>query len=567
MRTIYRLAFLTAQSRMWADVFEVEEIDLFGRIGRLYTRRGVVETPTLTPVINPAKPVLEPSRISSLGFPMLMTNSYIILRNYGELAKEVGVHGILGVQNPVFTDSGAYQLMVYGKVEVSPREIVEYQLDIGSDIGVVLDIPTRKDTPYEQAAREVDETIKRVREALELDLRGMLLVAPVQGGTHTPLVAYAASELAKLPASLYAVGGPTQLMEGYDYKELVRLVMTARLNLPWGAPLHLFGAGHPMMLALAVAMGVDTFDSASYALYARDDRLMTPSGTLRLSELSELPCSCPVCSKYSALELRKTPRQERVALIAEHNLHVLSGELRRIREAIREGRLWELVERRASAHPALMDALREFVKYVRFIERKHPATRQPVRGIFFLSSLSRYRPEVVRHQERLFSRFARKQDLLLLFEETPQKPFTRFGLIKEILADEPGLTDLCDPAVLSLAFSVIPLELDGVYPLSQYEASRRILDSSAEEIVSDVVWYVLNKGYRGVVLVHYSLPERVVRRMGELFKSEEIVFVPILLENYQEALREHREVAARVRAIVESLSAFTRDRRGAPAHA
>ncbi|MEM4900302.1 MAG: tRNA-guanine transglycosylase, partial [Thermofilum sp.] len=243
---------------MWADVFEVEEIDLFGRIGRLYTRRGVVETPTLTPVINPAKPVLEPSRISSLGFPMLMTNSYIILRNYGELAKEVGVHGILGVQNPVFTDSGAYQLMVYGKVEVSPREIVEYQLDIGSDIGVVLDIPTRKDTPYEQAAREVDETIKRVREALELDLRGMLLVAPVQGGTHTPLVAYAASELAKLPASLYAVGGPTQLMEGYDYKELVRLVMTARLNLPWGAPLHLFGAGHPMMLALAVAMGVDT---------------------------------------------------------------------------------------------------------------------------------------------------------------------------------------------------------------------------------------------------------------------------------------------------------------------
>lgn len=545
---------------MWADVFEIREIDLLGRIGHLYTRRGVVETPTLTPVINPAKPILEPVRISSFGFPLLMTNSYIILRNYGDMAKEVGVHGILGVNNPVFTDSGAYQLMIYGRVEVSPREIIEYQVDIGSDIGVVLDIPTRKDTPYEQAAQEVKETIGRVREALELDLKGMLLVAPVQGGTHTPLVAYAAGELAKLPADMYAVGGPTQLMQGYDYKELVKLVMTARLNLPWGAPLHLFGAGHPMMLALAAAMGVDTFDSASYALYARDDRLMTPWGTLRLSDLNELPCSCPVCSKYSASELKNTPRQERIALIAEHNLYILSGELRRIREAIREGRLWELIESKAAAHPMLMDALRELVKYVRFIEKKHPVTRQPVRGIFFLSPLTRYRPEVVRHHERLYKRFSRRRDVILLFEETPQKPFTRFGLIKEILADEPSLTEFCDPAVLSLAFSVIPLELDGVYPLSQYEVSRSILDVSADEIVSDVLWYVLNKGYRGVVLVYYSLPASIIAKMGELFKNEEVVFVSIPLEDYQNALKNHKEVAARVRMVVESLHAITRGR-------
>jgi Queuine/archaeosine tRNA-ribosyltransferase len=36
-------------------------------------------------------------------------------------------------------------------------------------------------------------------------------------------------------------------------------------------PIHLFGAGHPLTIPLAVALGCDTFDSASYMLYARDE--------------------------------------------------------------------------------------------------------------------------------------------------------------------------------------------------------------------------------------------------------------------------------------------------------
>jgi len=552
---------------VWREVFEIREIDLFGRLGRLYTRRGVVETPTLTPVINPSKPTVEPQQIQRMGYQLLMTNSYIIYRSYGELAKEVGVHGILGVEGPVFTDSGAYQLMVYGKVKVKPLEIVEYQVEIGSDIGVVLDIPTRRDTPYEQARLEVEETLKRVREALSLDLKGMLLVAPVQGGTHTPLVAYAARELAELPAGMYAVGGPTQLMQEYDFKELVRLVMTARLNLPWTAPLHLFGAGHPIMIPLAVAMGVDTFDSASYALYARDERFMTPYGTLRLSEVEELPCACPVCSKYSAKELKEMPRQERVKLIAEHNLYVLLEELRRVREAIREGRLWELLESRAGAHPSMMEALREYTRYVRFIATKHPVTRFPVRGIFFTSGLSRYRPEVIRHHERLKYRVERSHDVLLLFEETPQKPFTRAGLVKELLLQDPEMFQMCDAAVLSYPFSIIPLELDGIYPLSQYEASRNVLDSAMDEIAADVLWYVLDKGYKGVVLIHYTLPQRFVRKLSESLTAEGVFFLAIHVESYQEALSNPKPLAARIRAALQTLHDLTRGMPAAPAPA
>ncbi|QOJ78275.1 tRNA guanosine(15) transglycosylase TgtA [Infirmifilum lucidum] len=539
----------------WSEVFEVDEIDLMGRRGKLYTRRGVVETPTLTPVINPGKQIIPPKEIREIGFPMLITNSYIIKRNYGDLAKELTVHGILGVDGPVYTDSGAYQLLVYGKVEVDPLEIFTYQIEIGSDVGVILDIPTRRDTPYHQARIEVEETLRRLREAVKVDRKGMLLVAPIQGGVYTDLVAYSASQASREPADLFAVGGPTQFMEEYDYKELVKLVMTARLNLPWGAPLHLFGAGHPIIMPLAVAMGVDLFDSASYALYARDDRLITPRGTLRLEEVEELPCVCPVCSKYSARELKGLPKQERVRLIAQHNLYVIHLELKRIKQAIHEGRLWDLVEEKTRGHPSLMEAFKLYVKYAEFIAKVHPVTRPRIQGVFFYDSFSRYRPEVVRHVNRLKSRYRGKSEILLLFEETPHKPFTRFGLIKELLNDRPEIINECDIAVLSRAFSIIPIELDGLYPLSQYEASSAVLEGTANEIKEDVVWFALNKGYRGVVLVYYSLPREFVLGLLRRLSGEQIIALHLKLRDYYVALQEHvktsEEILRAVKAIKE----------------
>ena len=158
------------------DVFEIEEEDLLGRLGRLWTKSGWVETPTLAPVVNPIKNAVPPREIRWLGFGIIMTNSYIIWRHYGALATEMGVHRLLGVEGPVMTDSGAYQILVYGSVEVDPLEIVKYQVELGSDIGVILDIPTRHDTPAEVVREEVEETIRRAREALGVERGDMLLV-------------------------------------------------------------------------------------------------------------------------------------------------------------------------------------------------------------------------------------------------------------------------------------------------------------------------------------------------------------------------------------------------------
>ncbi len=537
---------------MWNEVFEIEDVDLYGRLGWLHTKSGDVRTPALTPVINPVRSVLEPKKIAEMGFQLLMTNSYIIKRNYGDVALEVGVHGVLGVDTPVMTDSGAYQLMVYGRVKVEPREIVEYQVKLGSDIGVILDIPTRLDTPYRQVKAEVEETLRRAEEAVKIDRGGMLLVGPVQGGLHLNLVAYSASRLSKLPFDVYAVGGPTQVMENYMFSDLVRLVMTARLNLPWPAPLHLFGAGHPVMIPLAVAMGVDTFDSASYILYARDDRLLTERGTLRLEELEELPCTCPVCSKYTPKELREAPKQERTRLLAMHNLYVILKEVRRTRQAVKEGRLWELLEEKARTHPSMADALKVLARYSRYFEEKHPVTRSRVQGLFYYSGISRYRPETIRHIDRLKERVASSADILILFEETRQKPFTRAGLIKEVLNASPELWEQADMAVLSPAFSIIPLELDGVYPLGQYNAPRSLMGDVYREVAADLSWYVTNKGYRVVILVHYGLPRIVVDTIVERLREHGVPLLLYRVEDYESGLEEPLKVGEKILSLVST---------------
>jgi 7-cyano-7-deazaguanine tRNA-ribosyltransferase len=153
-----------------------------------------------------------------------------------------------------------------------------------------------------------------------------------------------------------------------------------------------------MMFALAAAVGCDLFDSAAYALYARDGRYLTVRGTEQLDDLSYLPCPCPVCTEHDADSLRALDDREQEAELAAHNLHVTFAEIRRVRQAIREGSLLELVEERARAHPASADGYRALLDQNEQLERSDRVSK----GTFFYTSPeSARRPEVLRHHERL----------------------------------------------------------------------------------------------------------------------------------------------------------------------
>ncbi|MFW5935490.1 MAG: tRNA-guanine transglycosylase, partial [Halolamina sp.] len=188
----------------------------------------------------------------------------------------------------------------------------------------------------------------------------------------------------------------------------------AKRGLGADCPVHLFGAGHPMMFALAAAVGCDLFDSAAYALYARDGRYLTVRGTEQLDELAYLPCPCQICTEHDPDSLRALDERERENALAEHNLHVTFTEIRRVRQAIREGSLLELVEERARAHPASADGYKALLDHAEQIE----ASDRVSKGTFFYTSAeSARRPEVLRHHERLGRLDAPETVLLTEFGE------------------------------------------------------------------------------------------------------------------------------------------------------
>jgi 7-cyano-7-deazaguanine tRNA-ribosyltransferase len=389
--------------------FEILHKDAAGRIGKLITRRGVVETPTVMPVINPNIQSIKPSEMQNFGAQMLITNSYIIYRNeeLREKALKEGLHSLLGFEGPIMTDSGSFQLSVYGEVEITNEQIVDFQQKIGSDIVVPLDIPTPPNVTREQTEIELNTTIQRLKAAKELIKDDIMLAGPVQGSNYADLREKCARILSEINFDVYPFGAVVPLMETYRYSELVDVIISAKKGLDPSAPVHLFGAGHPMMFALAVSLGCDLFDSAAYALYAKDKRYITTTGTYHVDKLQYLPCSCPICVSYTAEKLKRASNCEE--LLARHNLYVTFEEIRHVKQSIKEGNLLELVEQRCRAHPRLLSALKQMYKYSDWLEQYDPISKST---FFYCGPESSMRPEVMRFSHRL-NRFSLKGKALI----------------------------------------------------------------------------------------------------------------------------------------------------------
>ena len=484
--------------------FELRDRDLLGRIGRLRTKSGMVETPAFMPVINPVLQAIPPKRMKQdFGADIVITNSYIIRKHFGDIP-DLEVHKLLDYDGVVTTDSGAYQILVYGGVEVTQEEIITFQKNIGSDIAVILDIPTGWDVPRETVEYTVDETLKRAELALPLIKdTDSLWVGPVQGGKHLDLVAKSAERIGKMPYQVHALGSPTEVMERYMFPVLVDMTMTAKTHLPPDRPLHLFGAGHPMMFAMAVAMGCDLFDSAAYALFAKDDRYMTNRGTSQLKDLEYFPCSCPVCRRHTAYEVKEMTKGDRRLLLTEHNLHACMTEIGTVKQAIHEGNLWALVETRARSHPQMMSALKTLANYTQEFEMGTPSFKG--RGIFYYDYNSLPRPQIARHVKSMRQNYGQpsNRSILILFSSPPVRPFTSYPPFQK-LRQELSKTKSSNNATYSFVaapYGVVPEHLAETYPLSQYEIAEPLDHETIQSTVDNVVDYIQNTAYQSIILV------------------------------------------------------------------
>ena len=481
------------------DHFEIRDQDALGRIGELtIPRAGVtVETPALMPVVNPHVRTIEPSRMhATFGAEILITNSYVFYGSddYREAALDRGLHDVLEFDGAIVTDSGSFQLAEYGEIDVTTAEILEFQRDVGSDVGTPVDVPTPPGASRERAEAELETTQDRLAVAEGVDTGEMLVNAPVQGSTYPDLRESAGRHADATDLDVFPVGAVVPLMNDYRYGDVVDVVAGAKRGLGRDAPVHLFGAGHPMMFALAVAMGCDLFDSAAYALYARDDRYLTVRGTEQLDDLDYFLCSCPICADYTPAELRNLGDREREELLAEHNLRVSFREMRTIKQALRAGNLLELVETRARAHPAMLDGYRTLLDHADLLEREDSTSK----GAFFhLSGESSRRPEVVRHHDRLDRLALAPGDEVLLTEGGPSDRYDESWNVRAPFGPFPR--DLSETYPLT---AEVPERMDAEGYRAAAEGVARLADANPE-----TEFTLAHRGWPEAALA--AVPERV----------------------------------------------------------
>ncbi len=453
-----------------SDGFEIRVHDGLGRIGKLTINNKSIITPNIAVVVNPNDLIITPEEMEKeFGVDLIITNAYIIRNSkHRKMIESKGLHDYFNFNGLIYTDSGTYQMFSKGEARITNEETLSYQELIRSDIITPLDVFTLPTDNKIIAKNKLNETIKRIKKA-----RGNY-TAPIQGGLFKDLRAKASLEVSKLNAVIYPIGGIVPLMINYQYKELISIIMECKKNLSNKAPVHAFGAGHPALFPLLAYAGIDLFDSASYALYAKQGRYLTPNGTKLINELTELPCNCPVCINNKPRDLATN-----IKLLAKHNLHVIMNELRVIREAIRSNKLFDLVNSRAKTHPALHQALKQLLKHKELINKYDPIRKRS--ALFVTDELSKNRPEITYAMNKL----------------------------------------------RSIGYKLVPKPLSLVYPFGQsvgWNIKYLSDDYSDEEAVKIIINYQFGRG-AGELMNNVVIKKSRNNRIREVMKNNELLFV------------------------------------------
>jgi 7-cyano-7-deazaguanine tRNA-ribosyltransferase len=385
-------------------------------------------------------------------------------------ARKNGIHKIIKYDSSIMTDSGGYQVLEYGEVDVKAPAMAKFEMDIMTDFAIPLDKPTGFGLSKRQAKEYVDHTLKVCKTTIKNKKNnGQIWIGPIQGSEHPELVKRSTNELIKMGYQMLALGSPVEFMESYEYKLLAEMIIAAKKNIPTSIPLHLFGAGHPLTIPLAVALGCDTFDSASYMLYAKHDRVITEDGTRRLEELEYFPFDCEVSSRYKPKELLGMKKEERIDQIALFNLYSIKAEVDRVKQAIREGRLWEYTMKKARAHPKLFETIDVILNNTKFLQDGTPKFKE--KAIFLFGPEDQYRPEIKRYHEYV-RKFRTKKKIAVITKDPTIKPvFSSYGYKKlRRKFKDPDAVQFCN---YNPFLGIIPIEISDVFPASHYVMTRK----------------------------------------------------------------------------------------------
>ncbi len=239
-------------------MFELTSTDLLGRLGTIKTAKGTIRTPCFVPVVHPVpdKNLIDVSTFQSVfDVDLIITSSYILRKRFAE--KKLNLHELTSFSGPIMTDSGAYQALVYGKIDITPENAISYQELIESDFGVPLDIPISKNDSYSIAQQKIETTLERCKNIVNMKQDSDIIwLGPIQGGKYLDLIEKSAITISGIDTfGMFAIGSVVEIMNDYRYDILLEMILTAKQFLDPAKPIHLFGAGHPSIFPFIVAAG------------------------------------------------------------------------------------------------------------------------------------------------------------------------------------------------------------------------------------------------------------------------------------------------------------------------
>ncbi len=332
------------------------------RLGRLGTGRGVIETPVFMPVgTQGSVKALDPRELREMGAQIILGNTYHLnIRPGLDIIQAAGgLHRFMNWPGPILTDSGGFQVFSLAKIRkiredgvefrshvdgsplfLGPREAMQIQRVLGSDIAMVLDECPPPDCPPKAALEAVERTLAWAREGRRQPrAEGQAVFGIVQGGTDPALRERCARELAAMDFDGYAIGG---VSVGEPEAEMMRAIEMTEPFLPEGRPRYAMGLGTPAQLVELVARGVDMFDCVLPTRVARNGTAFTRRGTVSIKGGAvkadfgpiEEGCGCFACQNFTRAYLRHLLNVGEILglrMLSVHNSHFYLEVMREIR--------------------------------------------------------------------------------------------------------------------------------------------------------------------------------------------------------------------------------------------
>jgi len=342
------------------------------RAGEISTPHGVIQTPVFMPVGTQATvKSLSPDELWGVGAQIILGNTYhLYLRPGAEtVAHFGGLHGFMGWNGPILTDSGGFQVFSMAqnrKIDdegvtfkshldgsthrFTPEMVMRVEEQLGADIIMVLDECTPHPSTHEYNRRAIARTHAWAERCLRAHIESganakQALFGIVQGSIYSDLRRESAQVLAALDFPGYGIGG---LSVGEPKEDMHAILEETTPLLPGNKPRYLMGVGSPEDLVECVARGIDMFDCVLPTRVARNGALLTRDGRLPIKSSRfalekgpvEPDCDCYACTNFSLGYMHHLFRAEELLayrLNSIHNLRFMARIMAEIRQAILQG--------------------------------------------------------------------------------------------------------------------------------------------------------------------------------------------------------------------------------------